>query len=187
MFKKIALGIAAAIVLLLVVVATRPPTFHVERSQVVDAPPAVVFAQVSDFHAWSAWSPWEKLDPAMKRSYEGAASGRGAQYAWVGNSQVGEGRMTIEQANPPARLVIRLEFLKPFEATNTATFSFVPEGSLTKVTWAMDGKNTFIGKAMSLFVSMDKMIGGDFERGLGALKTVSERAAKSGSVAEVAK
>ena len=136
-------------------------TFHVERSLSMNAPPEAAFAQVNDFHAWHAWSPWEKMDPAMKRTFDGAPAGVGAKYAWVGNKDVGEGRMTIEESSP-SKIAIKLEFLKPFEATNTATFTFTktPEGS--KTTWAMDGNNNFFSKAMSLFMNMDKMIGPDF-------------------------
>src|SRR5882757_5057016 len=176
MLRKILIGVAAVIVVFVVVVATRPAAFHIERSASVAAPPEVVFAQVNDFHAWSAWSPWEKLDPQLKRSYEGAAAGPGSMYGWTGNDKVGEGRMTIEKSDKPSLVVIKLEFLKPFAATNTATFTFdrAPEG--TKVTWAMDGTNNFMAKAASLFMDMDKMIGGDFDRGLAAMKTVAETA-----------
>jgi hypothetical protein len=182
MLKKILIGVAAALALLLVVIAVQPATFHVERSLTMAAPPEAAFAQVNDFHAWSAWSPWEKLDPAMKRTYDGAPAGVGAKYAWVGNKDVGEGRMTIEHSDP-STIAIKLEFLKPFEATNTATFTFTktPEG--TKTTWAMDGNNNFISKAFSLVMNMDKMIGPDFERGLAGIKTAAEAAAKAPSVA----
>src|SRR6476619_6111682 len=124
MVRKILIGVAAVIALFLIVVATRPATFHIERSIAMAAPADVAFAQVDDFHAWSAWSPWEKLDPEMKRIYDGAPRGVGAIYAWTGNDKVGEGRMTIEKSDKPSLVVIRLEFLKPFAATNTATFTF---------------------------------------------------------------
>lgn len=185
MLKKILIGVAAVLGLLLVVIALQPDTFHVERSISIAAPPEAAFAQVNDFHAWSAWSPWEKLDPAMTRSYEGAPAGVGAKYAWVGNKDVGEGRMTIEQSDP-AKIAIKLEFLKPFAATNTATFTFArtPEGN--KTTWAMDGNNNFISKAMGLVMDMDKMIGPDFERGLAGIKTAAEAAPKSAPSVAVA-
>src|SRR5687767_15081963 len=117
MLKKILIGLGAALALLLIVIALQPATFHVERSITIAAPPEAAFAQVNDFHAWGAWSPWEKLDPGMKRSYEGAPAGVGAKYAWIGNDEVGEGRMTIEKSMPGSLVAIKLEFLKPFEAT----------------------------------------------------------------------
>jgi hypothetical protein len=183
MLKKILIGLGALLALLSIVVALQPATFHIERSITMAAPPEAAFAQVNDFHAWGAWSPWEKLDPAMKRSYEGPAAGVGAKYAWVGNEDVGEGRMTVETSDPGKRVAIKLEFLKPFQATNTATFTFekTPEGN--KTTWAMDGNKNFISKAMGLVMDMDTMIGADFERGLASLKTAAEAHAKAPSVA----
>jgi hypothetical protein len=177
--RKILIGVGAVLVVLVLVIATRPPTFHIERSTTVAAPPETVFAEVNDFHAWTTWSPWEKLDPALKRTYEGPSSGLGAGYAWVGNHQVGEGRMTITKSEKPSQIVIKLEFLKPFAATNTATFSFVPAPEGTKVTWAMDGQNNFMAKAFHLVFDMDKMVGGDFERGLADMKAHAESAAKT--------
>lgn len=181
MWKKIAIGIAALVAVLVLVIALRPPTFHIERSTVINAPPERVFAFVNDFHAWSAWSPWEKLDPNMKRSYDGPRAGVGAKYAWVGNDEVGEGRMTIEQSQPPSRVVVEIEFLKPMAATNTATFAFVKAGDTTKVTWAMDGNNNFVSKAFQLVMDMDALVGKDFERGLAQLKTASEIAPAAGA------
>lgn len=182
MWKKIAIGAGGVLLVLCVVIAMQPPTFHLERSTTIAAPADAVFAQVNDFHNWSKWSPWEKLDPSMKRSYEGAPAGVGAKYAWVGNKEVGEGRMTIEHSDP-SRIEIKLEFLKPFTATNQATFTFAstPEG--TKTTWAMDGSNNFVSKAFHLVMDMDKMVGGDFERGLAGMKTAAEAAAKASSTA----
>jgi hypothetical protein len=182
MLKKILIGLAAALTLLVIVISLQPATFHVERSIVMAAPPEAAHAQVNDFHAWSAWSPWEKMDPSMKRTFAGAPRGVGAKYAWVGNQDVGEGRMTIEKSEP-TQIVIKLEFLKPFEATNTATFTFAktPEGN--KTTWAMDGNNNFVSKAMCLVMDMDEMIGADFERGLAAMKTAAETAPKAPSAA----
>lgn len=179
MARKILIGVAAVIVLFVIVVATRPATFHVERSVTIAAPPEAAFAQVNDFHAWANWSPYEKLDPAMKRTFEGGSSGVGAVYAWSGNKEIGEGRMTIEKSESPSQIAIKLEFIKPFTATNTATFSFVPGPDGTKVTWAMDGKNSFLAKAMHLIMDMDKLVGTDFERGLSAMKTVAEEANKA--------
>jgi hypothetical protein len=182
MLKKILMGVAAALALLLLVIALQPATFHIERSITMSASPEAAFAQVNDFHAWSAWSPWEKLDPSMQRSYGGAPSGVGAKYAWVGNKEVGEGRMTIEKSEP-TRIQVKLEFLKPFTATNTATFTFAKTAEGTKTTWAMDGNNNFVSKAFHLVMDMDKMLGPDFEKGLAAMKATAEAAPKAPSVA----
>jgi hypothetical protein len=177
---KLAIAVLGVVVALLVVVATRPAAFHIERSVLIQAPPENSFAQVNDFHAWSAWSPYEKLDPKMERTYSGAPSGVGAAYGWKSESgNVGEGSMLIEQSDRPSQIVIRLEFTKPFAATNTASFSFAPTPAGSKVTWAMDGNNNFMGKAASLFMNMDRLVGNDFERGLAALKTLAESAARS--------
>jgi hypothetical protein len=177
MLKKILIGVAAALALLVVVILLQPATFHVERSIGIAAPPEAAFAQVNDFHAWSGWSPWEKLDPNMKRSFDGAPSGTGAKYAWVGNPEVGEGRMTIEQS-APSRIVILIEFLKPFAATNRATFTFSKTAEGSQTTWAMDGATNFVTKAFHLVKDMDSMIGPDFERGLVNLKGAAEAAAR---------
>lgn len=182
MLKKVLIGVAAALALLLVVIALQPATFHFERSITMAAPPEAAFAQVNDFHAWRAWSPWEKIDPGLQRSFEGPTAGVGAKYAWVGNKQVGEGRMTIEKSEP-ALIQIKLEFLKPFAATNVATFTFAKTAEGTKTTWAMDGHNNFISKAFHLVMDMDKMLGPDFERGLAAMKTAAEASGKAPSVA----
>jgi hypothetical protein len=182
MLKKILIGVAGALLLLLALIALQPATFHVERSISVAAPPENVRALIDDFHAWRGWSPWEKLDPNLQRRYDGPPSGAGAKYAWRGNQQVGEGRMTIEQSGP-SRVVIKLEFLKPFEATNTATFTFVSAEHGTKTTWAMDGRNNFMSKAFHLVVDMDKMIGADFERGLQSIKAGAEASIRTPSIA----
>jgi hypothetical protein len=179
MARKILIGVAVVIVLLVIVILTRPATFHIERSIAIAAPPESAFAQVNDFHAWPAWSPWEKLDPQMKKTFEGPPAGVGSKYAWTGNKDVGEGRMTIEKSEKPSTVGIKLEFLKPFEATNTTTFTFAPAPGGSKVTWAMDGENNFVSKAMSLVMDMDKMIGPDFEKGLAALKVAAEAAPRS--------
>src|SRR5688572_23872990 len=179
MLKKILIGVAAAFLLLVIVIATRPAEFRIERSTAISAPPEVVFAQVNDFRAWPAWSPWEKLDPGMKRTHSGAPSGVGAKYAWTGNDDVGEGRMTIEKSDPGKEVVIKLEFLEPFEASNTTTFTFTPNSSGTKVNWAMEGNNNFMGKMFSLFMDMDEMVGKDFEKGLAGMKTAAEATPKA--------
>ena len=185
MLKKILIGLSAALVVLLILIAVQPAEFHIERSTNMAAPPEAAFAQVNDFRKWNEWSPWEKMDPSMKRSYEGAPSGVGAKYAWVGNDQVGEGRMTIEKSDE-SQIVIKLEFLKPFAATNAATFSFTKTPDGNKTTWAMDGHNNFVSKACSLFMSMDELVGKDFERGLAAMKAAAEATPKTPSIAATA-
>jgi uncharacterized protein YndB with AHSA1/START domain len=173
------LAIVAVVLLVaiaaILVLAMKPDTFRITRAITVKAPPEKIFPLIADFRAWSAWSPWEKRDPALKRSYGGSASGKGAVYEWEGNSKVGKGRMEIIDAPPPSRLAIKLDFLKPFEAHNTAEFTLTPRENTTDVTWAMHGPNLFIGKVMSLFVSMDRMVGKDFETGLANLKAEAER------------
>jgi carbon monoxide dehydrogenase subunit G len=149
-----------------VFIATRPSEFRITRSRTVAAPPEVVFGYVNDFHKWPEWSPWEKYDPQMKKEHSGSPAGPGAIYQWTGNNKVGEGRMTITDSRDPQSATIRLEFIKPWTATNTAQFDFAPSGSGTKVTWAMTGNKNFMMKAFTLFMDMDKMVGQDFERGL---------------------
>ena len=179
MLKKILIAVVLIVVVFVIVVATRPADFRVTRSVTIGAPAAVVFAQVNDFHKWDAWSPWAKLDPVMKQTHEGAPAGTGAIYSWVGNSDVGEGRMTITESRPNEMIGIKLEFLKPFAAVNTTEFSFKPEGNQTVVTWSMTGTNNFMAKAFGLFMNMDKMVGGDFEKGLAQMKSVTEAAGKN--------
>lgn len=181
MLRKLLLGAAVAVPCLLLAVASRSDTFHVERSIVIAAPPERAFAQVNDFHAWTAWSPYEKLDPGMARTYEGPSSGPGAAYAWAGNDKVGKGRMTITKSVRPSEIAIDLEFVEPFACTNAATFRFEPAPEGTRVTWSMDGQNKFVGKAMSIFVDMDALVGGDFERGLASLKSLSEAPVQTAS------
>lgn len=174
MLKKIGLGLAAIVVLFLIVVATRPGEFRYERSAVIHAPPDALFPLVNDFHNWNGWSPWDKLDPNLKRTFEGPAQGVGAMYGWTGNDDVGEGRMTITDAKANESVKIKLEFIRPFAAVNDTEFSFKPEGAGTKVSWAMSGKNNFMSKAFGLFVDMDKMIGSDFDKGLAQMKQLAE-------------
>ena len=182
MIKKILLYGIVVIVLIIVifcvVVAMQPAHYTVERSATINAPAPVVFAQVNDFHKWQAWSPWENLDPNTKKEYSGAAAGNGAVYSWAGNNDVGEGRMTITESTPSSAIKIKLEFIKPFTATNATDFTFTPQGNQTNVKWTMSGDNNFVAKAFSMFMNMDKMVGGDFEKGLAQMKTVSEAAAK---------
>jgi hypothetical protein len=178
MIKKILIGLAAIVVVLVVIIALQPSHYRVERSATMKASATVVFAQVNDFHKWNAWSPWAKIDPAMKQTFEGAPAGTGAVYAWTGNKDVGEGRMTITDSHPSDLIKIKLEFIKPFTATNATDFTFKPQDDQTAVTWTMSGDNNFIGKAFSLFMNMDKMVGADFEKGLAQMKAVTEAAPK---------
>ncbi len=173
---KVLIVLIAVVVVFVIVVATRPADFRVTRTARIAAPSSAVFAQVNDFHNWAAWSPWARLDPAMRQSYEGAPAGPGAVYSWTGNKKVGEGRMTILESHPSDLVRIKLEFLKPFAATNVADFTFKPEGDQTVVTWSMAGKNNFMAKAFGLFMNMDKLVGGDFEKGLAQMKSVAEAA-----------
>jgi hypothetical protein len=178
MLKKIGIGLAVAVIAFLCVVATRPGTSHIERSTKISAQPEVVFGLINDFHKWQGWSPWEKLDPALKRTHSGAPAGTGAIYGWVGNDQVGEGRMTITTSRPSELVEIKLEFLKPFEATSKTTFTVKPGANGSTVTWAMDMTNNFVSKAFGLFMDMDSMVGKDFERGLSSMKQMAEAEAK---------
>jgi uncharacterized protein YndB with AHSA1/START domain len=179
MFKKILIGLVVALAAFAGVVATRPSTFSVQRSATIQASPNYAFELVNDFHQWEQWSPWEKLDPSMRRTFDGATTGVGAKYGWTGNDQVGEGQMTIEESKPNELVRIKLEFIKPWPATSNTTFSFqsLPEGGVS-LTWKMDGNNDFVGKAFSLFMDMDGMIGKDFEKGLASIKTAAEAKAK---------
>lgn len=174
MLKIILIALAVIAAVLVVVVALQPSQFRVVRSTTISAPPQAVFAQVNDFHRWEKWNPWGKIDPAMKQSYEGAPAGSGAVYTWVGNNEVGEGRMTIIESRPNELVRVKLEFFKPFAATNTAEFTFKPEGNQTVVTWAMFGDKNFMAKAVHLFMNMDKMIGGQFDKGLADMKSAVE-------------
>ncbi|HUK63199.1 MAG TPA: SRPBCC family protein [Dongiaceae bacterium] len=164
--KKVLAVVVVILLVLLAVVSSRPATYHIERSATLAGTPEAIYTHLADFHQWDAWSPWARIDPRMKTSFSGAASGAGAVYEWTGNDKVGQGRMTILDAQPGSRVTIRLEFIKPFASTCTTGFTLAPEGSGTKVTWTMDGRNNFMGKAFSLVMNMDKTIGGDFERGL---------------------
>lgn len=179
MIRKILLGLVAILGIFFLGAAFQPAEFGVTRSAVIAAPPTAVFEQINDLQNWNRWSPWARLDPNAKNTFEGPASGVGAAFGWAGNNQVGEGKMTITESRPPERVVMRLVFIKPFAATNTTEFSFKPEGNGTAVTWKMTGQNNFIGKCMSLVMDCDKMIGGQFEQGFTNLKAVVEPKAKS--------
>ena len=172
MLEIILIGFAVIVAVFVVVVAMRPSDFRVTRSATLPAPAPVVFAQVNDLHKWQAWSPWAKLDPAARNTYEGPAAGTGAICRWSGNKQVGAGCMTITESRPHEFIQFRLDFLKPFRATSTAEFTFKPEGQQTTVTWSMFGNNNFISRAVGLFMDCEKMVGGQFEQGLAQLKTV---------------
>lgn len=174
MFTKILIVLAVLVVALVVVVSLQPSEFRVTRSATMAAPPSAAFAQVNDFHKWEAWSPWAKLDPSMKTTHEGPQSGIGASYSWVGNNQVGEGRMTILDSRPDQQVRIKLEFFKPFAGISESDFTFKPEGDQTAVTWTMTGRNNFMAKAMHLVMNMDKMVGGQFEQGLASIKSIVE-------------
>lgn len=178
MLKKILLTIAAIIAIILIAAAFQPAEFRVTRSAAISAPAGTVFTEINDFHRWQAWSPWEKLDPAMKRTFEGPPAGVGSSYAWEGNSAVGAGRMTITESKPAELIRIKLEFLKPMPGDCPTEFAFRQDGAVTAVTWTMSGTNNYLAKIMCLFMSMDKMIGGDFEKGLGELKRLAESAPK---------
>ena len=175
----IAVVIALAIAIVLILAITKPGTFRVQRIATIKAPAETVFALINDFHRWSNWSPWENRDPAMKRTFSGAESGKGAVYAWDGNKNVGSGRMEILDTSVPSKIVIKLDFFKPFEGHNTAEFTMLPQGdattSGTTVTWVMHGPASFMSKVMQVFMNLDKMIGKDFEIGLANLKKLTEK------------
>lgn len=177
MWKKILLGVVVIAGVVVGLALMQPDSFRVQRSALIKAPPDKVFGYLNDFHQWPAWSPWEKLDPAMQRTFSGPASGKGAIYAWQGNDDVGQGRMEIIDSAAPARLTIRLDFIKPFESHNTTSFVLQRRPDGTVVTWTMSGPSQFITKLMGVFVSMDKMVGRDFETGLAQLKAAAEQPA----------
>ncbi len=178
MLIKILITLAIIVVVFVVIVALRPDEFRVARSAKMSASPAAVFAQVNDLHKWQEFSPWAKMDPAAKTTFEGPPSGAGAVFTWAGNKQIGEGRMTIIESRPSELIRFKLDFLKPFEATNIAEFTFKPEGDQTLVTWSMSGKNNFMFKAVGLFMNCDKMVGDQFEEGLANLKAIVESVSK---------
>jgi uncharacterized protein YndB with AHSA1/START domain len=175
MLKKIALVVLLLVGCVLAYAATKPNTMHVERTTTINAPPEKIYPLLSDFHSWASWSPYERIDPAMKKTYGGAPSGKGAVYEWSGNSDVGQGRMEIVDTTEPTRVGIKLDFLSPFEAHNTATFSLTPTGNATDVSWAMDGPSPYVMKVMSVFTDMDAMLGKDFASGLASLKALAEK------------
>jgi hypothetical protein len=171
----IAAVLAIAIAAILIVAAGKPNTFSVERAISVKAPPEKIFPLINDFHQWVSWSPYENKDPAMKRSYSGAECGKGAVYGWEGNSNVGAGRMEILEMSAPSKILIKLDFFKPFEGHNTAEFTMLPQGDATNLNWVMRGPAPFISKLMQVFMNLDHMIGKDFEVGLANLKRLTEK------------
>ncbi len=173
--KIIGIVVAVLIVGVLIFAATKPDIFRVQRSAAIKAPPEKVFALINDFKAWGAWSPWEKKDPAMKRTFGATTSGKGAHYAWEGNKDVGQGSMEITESIPSSKITLKLDFLKPFEAHNTVEFTLAVQGDTTQVVWTMDGPANFMSKLIQVFVSMDSMVGKDFESGLANLKAAAEK------------
>ena len=171
----IAVILAVAIAVVLILAATKPNKLRVQRAISIKAPPERIFSLISDFHQWLAWSPYEQKDPAMKRTYGGAERGTGAVYAWDGDGNVGSGRMEILETSAPQKIVIKLDFFKPFEGHNTAEFTMLPQGDATHVTWLMHGPANFMSRLIQVFLNLDKMIGKDFEAGLANLKTLTEK------------
>jgi hypothetical protein len=171
----IAIVLVVAVVAVLILAATKPGSFRIQRNATINAPADRVFALIADFHEWRKWSPWEDRDPELKRTYGGAERGKGATYAWEGNKSVGSGRMEILEANPSSLVKIKLDFLKPFEAHNTAEFTMLPQGNATNLSWVMTGPAPFMSKLMQVFMNFDKMIGKDFESGLAKIKSSAEK------------
>lgn len=175
MIKTIAMVLVLLIAALLIYAATKPDSFRIERSTTIKAPPEKIFALINDFHQWEAWSPWEKIDPALKRTYSGAANGVGAVYEWSGNKDIGQGRMEIVESVPSAKVMLKLDFVTPFEAHNKVDFTLAQQGDVTKVTQAMYGPSPYISKLMTIFFSMEQMVGKKYEEGLANLKAITEK------------
>jgi uncharacterized protein YndB with AHSA1/START domain len=175
MLKFIAILIVVAIFAILILARLKPDTFRVERSIRIQAPPEKVYTHINDLRRWAAWSTWEKMDPDMKKTFSENSSGKGASYEWEGNKKVGHGRMAILESDAPSRIVIQLNFFAPFEAHNMANLTLHPQGNGTLVTWAMYGPSPFVTKLLGVFVSMDKMVGKDFEDSLSNLKAIAEK------------
>jgi uncharacterized protein YndB with AHSA1/START domain len=175
MIKATAIVIVVVLAALLIYAAAKPDTFHIERSTSIKAPPEKIFVLINDFKQWESWSPWEKIDPALKRTYGGAGGGKGAMYEWNGNKDIGHGRMEIIESVPPTKVALKLDFIKPFEAHNTVEFNLQTQGGSTTVTQAMYGPSPYIAKLMGVFFSMEKMVGEKYEEGLANLKTIAEK------------
>ncbi len=179
MLKNVVIGVVIVVAALVAIVATRPTHFRYARSAEIKAPAQIVFPLINDIHTWRQWSPWEKIDPNMKREYSGKYAGVGASYAWSGNDEVGKGHMTITESKPPSRVGIEIEFITPFAATNQVSFDLEPVTNGTKVTWAMEGENGFIAKAFDLLIDFDSAVGADYDKGLAKMKEIAEAKATS--------
>ena len=175
MLKIIGIIIVVLIAAVLILAATKPDTFQVQRAATIKAPPEKIFVLIDDFQRWGTWSPWEKKDPGMKRTFSPTTSGKGASYAWEGNKDVGQGRMEIVESVPPSTLAINLDFVKPFAGHNRVDFVLVPTGDATNVTWTIRGDTPYFAKIIHVFLDMDKMIGKDFESGLASMKAAAEQ------------
>ena len=175
MLKTILIIAVVLVAAILIYAAIKPETFRIQRTAGINAPPDKVFALINDFHSWASWSPWEKKDLAMKKTHSGSPQGKGAVLEWDGNKDVGTGRMEVLDSIPVSKILIKLDFLKPFEAHNTAEFTLAPNAGSTQVTWAMYGPQPYMMKVMGLFCSMDKMVGKDFETGLASMKALVEK------------
>ncbi len=171
----IVIGLAVIVGAIFIFAATKPDTFRIERTAIIKAPPEKIYPLIEDYHKWASWSPWENKDPAMKRTFSGPESGKGAMYAWDGNKDIGQGEMVITDATSPSRVVIAMHFIKPFDSRSTAEFTLKPKGDGTDVTWAMHGPSPLMSKVMGIFFNMDTMIGKEFEIGLANLKGIAER------------
>ena len=178
MLNQVLLLLAIALTIFFAYVAARPAAFSISRTAVIPAPPANVFALVNDFRQWDRWSPWAKLDPNSKATFDGAASGVGAKFAWSGNNKVGAGNMAITESRPHELIKLDLNFTRPMTASNVTVFTFQPAGNGTRVTWTMAGNNNFVGKLFNVFVNCDKMVGGQFEQGFANMAAVVSGAAK---------
>lgn len=174
-FAIFAIVLIAAVAAVLAYATTRPDTFRVERSTIINAPPEKIFPLIDDMRRWADWSPYETKDPDMKRTFSGAPNGVGSIYEYSGNRSVGKGRLEITESTPPSRIVVKLNFLEPFEANNIAEFTLEPQGDSTKVTWAMHGPAPYFAKVMHLLFNVDKMVGDDFATGLANLKSLTEK------------
>ncbi len=183
--KKVAIVLAALLVVFLIVVSMQPAEFHLERSITVKAPATVAHAYLNDLHKMQEWSPWAAMEPTQKITYAGPAEGVGSSYHWVGE-KTGEGQQTITESVPGQKIVTKLEFIKPFEATNAAAFTLKPQGDSTAITWSMDGQRNFVSKAMGLVMSMEKMVGPQFEEGLAKMKPIIEKKAADQAAADAA-
>ena len=175
MIKTIAIIVVVLIAGVLIFAATKPDTFRVQRAATIKAPPEKVFALINDFRRWDTWSPWEKKDPAMKRTSSAITAGKGATYAWEGNKDVGQGSMEIVESIAPGKVALKLDFVKPFEAHNIVVFTLEPKDGVTNVTWAMEGPVPYFAKIIHVFINMDSMVGKDFEAGLASMKAAAEK------------